>query len=411
MQQNSKKLALGYLAQTQALLPKVGIDDHPGDGGPDLGKLTRADVAELYAKIIDIQNTLGQSAVAKATFEKAKTLIMVGKEAHQGVVALLLKRSPSKAEAVALFKKYATDGYLIVKLPALLEKSERDPLVKDALRLTDAQDLSLWQRGAQYLDIARVVGLAGEKLVFEALTAMAPKLLEQGFAGPLVLCEAGVRGMEIDKAAVEKALRAAGGEAPGYVALGLLWLSKKDDALAILAKLTDKSNVGQFPLALVDALGVDAFIALLKRTKNSTVGYKSAVDPDFLNRESDVRLKLMQATSAMEPQAISARDWHRLLEFAYGPEIAVVHAGIRKALRRDLPEQEKYWKQRPAPGQGELSARQAEWKEIVVVAAQAEPALALKYLAKITEPRRKVGALLALALAEALKSQPKGDLG
>ena len=296
MMQNSKKLALGYLAQAQALLPKVGIEDHPGDGGPDFGKLTRTDVVELYAKIIDIQNTLGQSAAAKATFEKAKTLIMVGKEAHQGVVALLLKRSPSKAEAVALFKKYATDGYL-------------------------------------------------------------------------------------------------------------------DDALVLLAKLTDKSNVGQFPPALVDALGVDAYIALLRRTKNSTVGYKSAVDSDFFNRESDVRLKLMQAVSAMEPQAISARDWHRLLEFAYGPEIAVVHAGIRKALRRDLPEQEKYWKQRPAPGRGELSARQAEWEEIVVVAAQTEPALALKYLAKLTEPRRKVGALLALAEAEALKSQPKGDLG
>ena len=412
--QTSKKLALGYLAQAQALLPKIGIDDHPGDGGPDEGKLTRDDVVQLYTKIMDIQSLLDQKPALKATFEKAKTLMMVGKVAQPILVEMLMKsaiRHFSKKEAIALYQKYATDGYLLVTLAHALDYEEVAPLVKGAIEMTARQeDLSLWQQGDQYVNIARAVGPNERKLVFATLAALTPKLLEEGFAGPLVLCEASTLGMEIDKAAVERALRAGGSEAPGYVGLGLLWLSKPKEAREMLAKLTDKSHVNAFPLQLVEPLGLADYLALVKRVKTPTVAYKAALTTT-MEREDELRLKLMQLAEALEPGTISARDWQRLAELIpMEPEHGVALRQIRIALRRDLPEQEKYWKKRPVTGL-ELSFRQAELAEIVEQAAEADPPLALKYLPRVTEPRRRITALVALAQAEALKSRPKGDLG
>lgn len=414
MLQNSKKLALGYLAQAQALLPKVGIDDHPGDGGPDDGKLTRDDVVALYTKIMAIQATLGQTSALRATFEKAKTLTMVGKEAHQGIVELLIKSASShlsKKEAVALYEKYATDGYLLVTLARTLSYEEVKPLIKRALEMTTRQkELSLWQQGDQYVNIARVVGPEEQKLVFATLAALTPKLLSEGFAGPLVLCEASSLGMEVDKATVERALLAGGSEVPGYVGLGLLWLSKSKEAREMLAKLDNKSNVSQFPPQLVEALGLDEFIALVKRVKTPTVAYKAALATS-VEREGDVRLKLLQLVEALEPGTTEPRDWYRLAALLpTEPEHGVAIRQVRITLRRSLPERERGWKQRPVAGL-EQSYRQADLAEIVEQAAEADPPLALKYLPRVTEPRRRITALLALAQAEALRSRPKGDLG
>jgi hypothetical protein len=414
MMQNSKKLALGYLAQAQALLPKVGIDDHPGDGGPDDGKLTRDDVVRLYTKMMDIQALLGQEPAVKAIFEKATTLILVGKQPHQGVVERLIKsaaRHLSKNDAVALYQKYATDGYLFVTLARTLSFEASASLVQGAMELTAQQkELSLWQQGDQYVRIARVVGPKEQALVFTALTALTPKLLGEGFAGPLVLCEASSLGMEIDKAAVERALRAAGSEAPGYVGLGLLWLGKSKEAREWLAKLTDKSHVNAFPLQLVEPLGLADYLVLVKRVKSPTVAYKAALTT-AVEREDELRLKLLRFAEAREPGIVGARDWQRLAELTpLEPEHGVALRQIRIALRRDLPEQEKYWKKRPVAGL-ELSLRQSEWAEIVEQAAEADPPLALKYLPRVTEPRRRITALLALAYVEAQRSRPKGDLG
>ena len=296
----------------------------------------------------------------------------------------------------------------------MLSFSEVAPLVRGAIEITARQkDLSLWQQGDQYVQIARVVSPAEQKSVFAALTALAPKLLDQGFAGPLVLCEASSLGMEIDRVAVEKALREGGSEAPGYVALGLLWLSKPKDARELLSKLDDKSNVNAFPDQLVEPLGLADYMALVKRVKTPTVASKAALTASVA-REDDVRLKLLQFADALEPGFVDARDWYRLAEVvSTDPEHGVALRQIRITLRRELPEREKYWRSKPQVGGYELSSRQAEWQEIVEQAAEADPPLAARYLARITEPRRRVGALLALAHAETERSLPKskGDLG
>lgn len=98
MQQNSKKLALGYLTQVQALLPKVGIDDHPGDGGPDSGKLTRLDMVRLHHVTLCVA-TLCAPALAQQT----KTPSVAVKPVPLERASLLLQ----KRDALAAYLKEA----------------------------------------------------------------------------------------------------------------------------------------------------------------------------------------------------------------------------------------------------------------------------------------------------------------
>ncbi len=98
MQQNFKKLALGYLAQAQILLPKVRIDDHPGDGGPDSGKLTRLDMVRLHHVTLCVA-TLCAPALAQQT-----------KAPYVAVKAVPLERASlllQKRDALAAYLKEA----------------------------------------------------------------------------------------------------------------------------------------------------------------------------------------------------------------------------------------------------------------------------------------------------------------
>ena len=110
----AKKLALSYLAQAQALLPKVSIDDNPGDGGPVPGKLRDDEVGAIYVTISKAQVFLGQEAAAKATLLKAQALIPVAQSrtrVRQGLVDTLLNAYLDfdwLKEAAALHRKYET---------------------------------------------------------------------------------------------------------------------------------------------------------------------------------------------------------------------------------------------------------------------------------------------------------------
>jgi hypothetical protein len=424
MMQNSKKLALGYLAQAQALLPKVGIDDHPGDGGPDSGKLTRLEMVQLHIGIAKAQGYLNQLAAQKATIGKLQTLILAqGKPVVDCVDELMefflaRERVP---EAVTLYKKYNTDGFGASKLAKSAPDKEKSAILRDGLtKLAKWESLS--GRAAQYVDLYQVA--LGEALLIKeieaekeaaksALLALTPQILadpETHLGGLISLCRIRKMGVVMDEAGVERALRSQEQNSPGFVGMGLLYLGKDGDASKAFALLNDKTHTREFPDRLVQILPLDSYLALLKRTKNATVALRVAHGTQ-IEIESDVRLKLLQLAESIDPELVDSGDWFRFYSrFAYAGEKDTALTKIRAKLKKELPESEKYWKSRPAMG-AMLSMRQAEWAQIVESAATAEPTLALRYLPRITEPRRRVYALVALAQAEALKSLPKGDLG
>jgi hypothetical protein len=427
----TKKQALSYLAQAQMLLPKVGIDDNPGDGGPDDGKLRDDAMGAIYAGIARAQVFLGQEAAAKATLLKAQALIPEArdkKRARHGLLDELLDAYVGLdwlPEAVTLHRKYQTYPERVLRLftyrlSSFPEAEARAMLQQVQVTIEKYQQLA--DKVYSYAALSVVADRASlpdeknrlfallEPLATEFLKRDAPDYRLVAF-GPL--CQAIALGLRADTGAIEKLLQSTVSDQPGWAAMGYLHLGKKDEAKKALAALTKESRPNAFPPPLAALMAPEDYIALIKRTKNTTACTTAALSQER-KLPLDLRIQLLQLAATIEPEAITPRDWQTLLtRFAYQGADPTAFTRIRALLRKNLPESEKYWRSRPGVGGLELSLRQSEWTEIVEQTAKADPPTALRYLPRITEPRRRLPALVALAEAEAWRARPrgKGDLG
>lgn len=426
----AKKLALSYLAQALVLLPKVSIDDNPGDGGPAPGKLRDDEVGAIYVTISKAQLFLGQEAAAKATLLKAQTLIPVAQSrtrVRQGLVDTLLNAYLDfdwLKEAAALHRKYETYPERVLRVFAnsmsSFPKTEALAIFHQGIVAAGKQD-SLPNKIHAYAVLAwaaQTAGLLDEKnklfATMEPLTADFLKRYAADYAlitfGPL--CHAVVLGLNTDAEAIAKLLQAAVSQQPGWAAMGYLHLEKSSEAKSALARLTKDSPASAFPPSLADLLGLEDYVTLIKRTRNTKACVTAALSPEE-KLPLDFRVKLLKLATTIDANAVDTRSWKRLLDLAYEGVEPTTFTQIRALLKKELPEREKYWRSHPGVGGLELSVRQAEWTEIVEQAAKADPPTAYRYLARITEARRRLPALAALAEAEAWRARPKGkgDLG
>ena len=417
--QNAKKLALGYLAQTQALLPKVGIDDHPGDGGPDFGKRTRDDILTVYLGIAKAQDGLTSEAAIKNTLAKAASLVTVGGKPYLDLVELVVDGYLNhlwEAEALALVQKYDTVGYFAANnLPFMRVIDDKDApaILREALKNTEKIE-QITKRFAQYLAIAEAAlmkGFADEKDAARAAAlALAPRVVHDGRFGALMVCLGISQSLPADRALAEQNLRKETMDAPGYLALGLILLGKKPEALAALGKLTKDSRPDALPTRMVTLLEEKEYLAHVTRTKNYTGAWRDAKNTDFFI-DPTRRLNIALLAEKLDPESASARDWYQVYKIVQdNPEVAGrLLPPLKKKLRAELVEREKDWKRKGSAS--ELSMRQAEISEYVEFAAYADPPTALRLLPRLTEPRWRIDVLVALAQAESIRSRPKGDAG
>lgn len=413
-----KKLALSYLTQAQALLPKVGIDDMPGDGGAAPGKLTRSELVEVHIALAKAHEYLGQKPAAKALVVKLQTLMLVaGKPDLFSIDPVIdfCRDFGYTAEALALFKKYDTEGFGASRLVKKVAERDKPEVLRDALAKAP-KIATLSDRAWQYHDLseaALLVGFGQEKdAARAALLALTPQLLTDPAThinGLVALCSLHHKQVEIQELpTVERALRSQEKEVPGYVAMGLLYLRKDAEAATLLAQLTADSSASDFPDRLAEILTHETYLALLKRTKKADIARRVALNPLIKVGNDDLRPKLLALAESLAPDDIAVYDWYRLQEsYPASPTATLAQARIRARLKKELPEQEKYWKSRPAQGMT-LSMRQGEWGQLAEAAALAEPALSASLLARITEPRHRLTTLATLAHLEARQSAPKG---
>lgn len=420
MQQKAKTLAQGYLSQALALLPKVGIDDRPGDGGAAPGKLTRSELVDVHLALAKAQEYLGQKAAAKAIVAKLPALILVGGKPDPFAldsVLDFLRDFGYATEAIALHRKYNPEGYGMDRLVKRVPDRDKPQVLRDALAKAP-KIAALSDRAWQYHDLseaALLTGFAGERdAARAALVALTPQLLadpEANVNGLVALCSLHHKQVEVPELpAVERALRSQEKNAPGYVAMGLLYLRRDTDAAPLLTQLTADSSPSDFPDRLPEILSHEAYLALLKRCKKAELARRGALNPLIkVGNDDDLRPKLLALAESLAPDDVTVHDWYRLQEsYPTSPTATLAQARIRARLKKELPEQEKYWKSRPATGEM-LSSRQAEWGQIAEAAALAEPALVAKFLVRITEPRRRLTTLAALAHLEARQSVANGS--
>jgi hypothetical protein len=419
MMQNAKKLALGYLAQAQALLPKVGIDDHPGDGGPDRGKRTRDDILRLYLGMAKAQDGLTSEAAIKNTLAKAASLVTVDGKPYLDLVELVVEGYLDqlwKAEALALVQKYDSVGYFAANnLPFMrvIDDKDASAVLREAIKNTEKTP-QITERFAQYLAIAEAAlmkGFADEKDAARAAAlALAPRVVHDGRFGVLTVCLGISQSLPADRALAEQNLRKETADAPGYLAQGLILLGKKPEALAALGKLTKDSRPDDLPPRMVTLLEEKEYLAHVTRTKNYTGAWRDAKNTDFFI-EAERRLGIALLAEKLDPASASARDWYRVYKIVQdNPDVAGrLLPQLKRKLRVELVEREKYWKQKASAS--ELSMRQADISEYVEFAAYTDPPTALRLLPRLTEPRWRVDALVALAQAESIRSRPKGDAG
>lgn len=400
---SSAASALRYLAQAKTLLSKVRVDDNPGDGGAEHGTLTRQRFIDLYVYLADAQKALGDTAGAKASLGRATTLVVVKGQARQmladDTVELLLKQG-FVSEAVALSKKHDIDGF---RAPALAKALKHDaPAASAILRdgiVRSAKRKETVERFAILLDIAETaVDPAVRTQAAQAALPLIPTFPEDELEAALQLCHAAYLKIGNDPAQAEQRLRATAAERPGLLALGLIYLDKKAEAMTALAR---PDSLSRFPRRFLFMIEPDALIAQAKRVEGGNILAEAAFQLGLKGQNPALQYRLLNAAEALDPDEVDMRQYARVAQQGL-PSSPIKTAAQQKALkllRREIADFEKFCKEQPATGEYEKSSRDARWSEIAEIAAPMDTALARKYLARVTEARYRVPVLIALARA------------
>ncbi|WP_309710184.1 hypothetical protein [Armatimonas sp.] len=412
-------LAKKYLIEAQALLPKITVDTRPPsdqDGGAKRGTLLRHQLIELYVHLAEVQKTFKNVAGAKAAYKKAESLLSskTGVDS-QGFESLLFSYidDPSHdfiPDAASLCVNYDKMGYSMWRvanqqlgnaanntLLLSLARSVKEPDAFD--QIGTLLNLIKTARGRTETEVTvpKVKAVLGP--ILEKISgAIEPKDRDnKDLAGvALVLCLGTYYGVG-DKSKAESLLRSTAKELPNMLGQGLVFLGKRDEGKAVLLKV---KMPNELPSGLLEFIDAEDLIRIAKAQQSGEIlvreaRYRRAVFPVEQER-------LLLAAESIDPGSVSWTEWVRvgklLVQKEEKKDQKDLYARALRAIKKDNMIVEAYQKEHPdTKGSTEASINEAHWSEITQMLAVLEPPLALKYLAKVTEPRYRVPALLALA--------------
>ncbi len=278
-----KSLAAPYLAQAKKLLPSVGIELDPGDGGEvaSVGKLYFANFLPLHVKLALAQKQTGDAAGAQATLARARALCTDKKGTYQGLVTLLVTEGLHVgfyAESVSFHNKHDIDGFRAPLLAeyeitvrkdakaataALLAGIERGKTLETKGKALEKGSDDRWTRLttlSKILDCAVHHNLP--EVVPSARAALTPYVKD--LTG-IELCQAVFLGVPETSPADAEAKLLAEPDNKGHwglQALGFFYLKKETEARAALDTLKKYKNGDQMLPALLSFLKPAEFAAL-----------------------------------------------------------------------------------------------------------------------------------------------------
>ena len=385
-----------YLKEAKRLLPVVGIELEPGDGGEvaSAGKLLYENLLPIHVKLALAQKDSGDVAGAEATLLRARALCTGKKGTYQSLVTLLVNeglRAGYYSESVAFHKKHDIDGF---RAPLLAEYElavRKDPKAATATLLVGIErGKSLESKGKALekdsddrwtrvttlfhaLDVATRHNLSG--VADSARAALLPYVED---LSAIDLCRAvslGVPG--ISPADAESKLRSETGIEPGRLALGLLYLKKEPVARAALKTAGKNADL---PVALIFSLKPAEFAALAsERTVRTTLAYLRQE-----GRETPETVRILRNRLLEDPTLPPAKR---------AAAAKAEFLGIVKDGKKNPSEKGSY----------QYSAQQSQYAEMLTEIVPLDPTFAAAQLSKIVEPRYRLVVLIELAAHYAKK--------
>jgi hypothetical protein len=410
----NKQQALTYLAQAQALLSKVGIDDFPGDGGPDKGKLTRPEVLNFYITIAEIQKSLGKLPESKAAFAKAESILVIPKLKEASYVGLdkLMEaylRNGLASEAFALYKEHDNDGYHANKIAEKQSVTEARETLTLALAKVDSHLKSIKPDDTQELAQARqndadillsVLKEARRRPETNAiaeetrtkLLALIALLPIDDVITAMLLCKCVQEKVGNDTAVAEAMIRKTAAERVGILGQSLIWLGKAAEGKTLLLKTKQAQDI---PRRIWRDITPEDLIAIA--TKHGE-GYLLTREVPFIgNTSPQIQQKLLLAAEKIDKGSVDIDEWIRVGKMLDSAGRKAFFAQALKQINEEITSMITYQKTRPLPKESfEASSRENGWATTIEQLAAIEMPSALKYLPKVQEPRYRVRALLTI---------------
>jgi hypothetical protein len=412
-------LAKKYLAEAQALLLKIAVDTRAAsdqDGGPKRGTLLRHQLIDLYVQLAETQKEFKNVSGVKAAYKKAESLLSskTGVD-NRGFESLLFSylEDPSHEftiDAVSLCKNYDKTGYYMWRIANQqlgdaanntlllgLARSAKEPDVFDQIGTLINLIKSARGRTETEVTVPKVKAVLGPILEKIAGSVQPKDKDNKDFAGvAMLLCLGTYYGVG-DKNNAESLLRSTAKNLPNILGQGLLFLGKRDEGKATLLKVKMPSEL---PSGLLEFIDAEDLIRIAKAQQSGEILVREArYRRDVFPVEQQ---RLLLAAEAIDSGSVSWTEWVRVGKLLVRKEEKKdqkdFYARALRAIKKDNVIVEAYQKTHPdTKGSTEASINEAHWSEITQMLAVLEPPLALKYLAKVTEPRYRVSALLALA--------------
>jgi hypothetical protein len=397
-----KNLAVPYLTQAKKLLPTIGIELDPGDGGEpaSVGKLDFANFLPLHVKLARAQKQTGDAAGAQATLARARALCTDKKGTYQGLVTVLVNEGLHAgfyAESVAFHSKHDRDGFRAPLLAEYEITARKDVKAATAALLTGIERGKTLETKGNVLEkgsddrwtrlttLFKILDCAVRHNLPEpassARTALAPYIKD--LTG-IERCQAVFLGvLDIAPADAEAKLLAEPENEGhwGRQALGFFYLTKETEARASLSTLGKNKNGDQMLPELLTFLKPAEFATL------ASAGM-TRVALDYLRqegRETPETVRVLQK---------------RLLE---NPSLSAAQRTAEA--RKEFLETYKDNQKEPAEkGTYAYSARQSQYADRLTALVSLDPAFVAAQLGKIAEPRYRLVVLTELAAHYAQKT-------
>ncbi|WP_309710172.1 hypothetical protein [Armatimonas sp.] len=396
-----KSLSIPYLVQAKKLLPTVGIELDPGDGGEvaSAGKLLYENLLPLYVKLALAQKQTGDAAGAQATLARAQALCTDKKGTYQGLVTLLVNEGLQAGfynESVAFHKKHDIDGFraplraeyeITVRkdakaaTAALLAGIERGKSLETKGKALEKGSDDRWTR---LTTLFKILDCAVRHSLPEASSSARTALIPyvKDLTG-IELCQAVFLGVpEISPADAEAKLLAEPDNNGhwGLQALGFFYLKKETKARAALSTLGKNKNGDQMVPTLLFFLKPAEFATLASAGMTRTT-------LDYLRQEG-----------RETPETVLVLQ-KRLLE---NPSLSAAQR-TAEARKEFLEIYKDNQKRAYTKGSYQYSASQSQYAEMLTALIPLDVAFAAAQLAKIAEPRYRLVVLTELVAYYAKK--------
>ena len=406
-----KSAAAPFIAEAKKLLPTIGLDLNPGDGGPDKGSLTYGVLLPTWVQLARAQKLAGDTAGANASFAHGIALCTRKEGTYQTLTGVMLReglRGGFADEAIAFSLQHNTDGYRAPFIAAYQAGERKDSKAAEATLLAGVEKSKALAADADSEDtlrtlLFRILRVARQYKLTAATTAaqtalapFVPKM--DGFDQ----CEAvyyGVPGVSATEAEAHLRTFAAERKDNGMLAVGLWLLGKPAEARAALAQIGPGGGV---PPDAVLYLPLPDYRAVATRSKNpDTV----IVAMRYLRQEQLDTPALLFTLNDLLQTIGPGKTYDDTLPLVAAAALAVPLTQTRTpASRSHVALLEKVYandqaEYRAHPDPDEASSREGATAYLLAAIAPFDPAFVKTHLPAITEPRCRVVVLTALALA------------